>query len=81
MTTQLELFNPPQKPKNPTGAQHKAILNHLRQGFSLTVVEALDKFGVYALSQRAGDLRRMGWPIKDRWRELPNGKRIKEYFL
>jgi len=49
MITQLELFTTPQEPPGP---QHKAILDHLRAGHSLTVLEAIERFGVFALSQR-----------------------------
>lgn len=69
--------------KVPTGYQHREILSYLRSGNSLTVLEAIEKFGCYALSQRCGaqGLRGMGWPIKSRWKELPNGKKVKEYYL
>ena len=49
-------------------------------GKSLTVAEALSKYGIYALSQRCGELSRMGYPVDSRFVDLPNGKRIKEYF-
>lgn len=60
--------------------QHDLILNHLRSGGSLTVAQALNQLGIYALSQRIGDLRRMGHRIKDDWAES-HGKRFKRYFL
>ena len=33
-------------------------------GKRYTVAEALQKLGIYALSQRCGELRRYGWPIR-----------------
>jgi hypothetical protein len=44
--------------------QREQILDWLRQGHTLTPVEALHRFGVLALSQRCGDLRRRGYPIR-----------------
>jgi hypothetical protein len=76
--TQLELFT---APKTPTGPQEMAILSYLRSGNSLTVLEAIEKFGCYALSQRAGDLRRMGWPIKSEIIKTDTGKHIARYYF
>ena len=50
------------------------------RGESLTVAEALAKYGVYALSQRCGDLFRAGYPVESRTVSLPNGKHVSEYF-
>lgn len=61
--------------------QTKRILEHLQKGFTLTVAEAITLHGCYALSQRCGDLRRMGYPIKDEWVKTQNGARIKRYYL
>lgn len=38
--------------------QHEQILSHLESGGTLTVAEALTKFGIYALSQRIGEINR-----------------------
>ena len=47
----------------------------------LTVAIALEKYGIYALSQRCGELeKKWGYPLDSRFVDLPNGKRIKEYF-
>ena len=46
----------------------------------LTVAIALEKYGIYALSQRCGELeRKWGYPIDSKFVKLPNGKIIKEY--
>ena len=60
--------------------QHEMILNHLKAGGSLTVAQALSQYGVYALSQRIGELRRIEPNIKDGWVHS-NGKRYKRYYL
>jgi hypothetical protein len=73
-------FNPPcQVPDQ--GTQPRMILEALKRGERLTVADAMTKYGVYALSQRCGDLRRMGWPIQSEMMTLPNGKRIAVYSL
>lgn len=47
----------------------------------LTPVSALQKCQCFSLSQRCGDLRREGWSVHDKWVDLPNGKRVKAYFI
>lgn len=64
-----------------SGTQTYLILQALKRGEYLTVMDAMTKYGVYALSQRCGELRRMGWPINSEMRTLPNGKRIAVYSL
>lgn len=45
-------------------SQAQMILAHLERGQSLTVAEALSKYGIYALSQRCSELKRKGFKIK-----------------
>jgi hypothetical protein len=47
------------------GTQCYELLRAFQRGERLSVKVALDQYGVYALSQRVGELRRMGWPIVD----------------
>lgn len=63
--------------------QQTLLLNALRAGRRLTFLEAASDptVGVAALSQRVGELRRMGYTIDDEWVETPTGARIKRYFL
>jgi biotin operon repressor len=61
--------------------QCSQILQALQSGERLTVATALSRFGVYALSQRVGELKRQGFSIDTQMIELPNGKRIAEYRL
>jgi hypothetical protein len=49
-------------------------------GERLTVATALAKYGIYALSQRCGELWRSGYPVESQTVALPNGKRVSEYF-
>lgn len=61
------------------------IVNHLltlgprKEPF--TVLYAITHFGCFALSQRIGELKRMGFPIQSEWHELENGKRVMKYWL
>lgn len=79
MTEQLLNFN---SPKDNRESQAEMILAHLRAGNTLTVLEALESpFRCYALSQRCGDLRRAGFPIKSEMVKLPSGKRVARYSM
>ena len=51
-------------------------LLHRRWVSPLTALQAI---GCLSLSQRCGELRRDGVLVFDRWLDLPNGKRVKEY--
>lgn len=55
------------------------LLRALQRGERLTVAVALSEYGCYALSQRMGDLRRMGWPVLTSTITTPSNKRIAEY--
>jgi len=64
------------------GSQCHELLEAFFDGKKLTVLKALKSHGVYALSQRCGELKnKYHWPIKGREVKLPNGKRVKEYSL
>lgn len=53
----------------------------MRQGVRLTVAKALTQYGVYALSQRVGELKRKyGWPIKSRMVKFGSAT-VAEYYL
>lgn len=73
---QLELIRVPE-----AGTQCGDLLRAFQRGEALTVVEAIDQYQVYALSQRVGQLRKQGWPIEDEWYETGGGARVKRYFM
>ena len=50
-------------------------------GRTLTVAEALTQLGIYALSQRVGELKRQGVPIESDMIETPGGARVARYRL
>ena len=59
--------------------QKAQILAYLKSGRSITVLDALQRFGCYALSQRIGELRRAGHPISSRMIRTTTGKDIAQY--
>lgn len=63
--TQIDLLPVCKVPER--GTQCYELLMALQQGAKLTVAKALTEHGVYALSQRMGDLRREGWPIRSQY--------------
>jgi hypothetical protein len=63
------------------GTQCGVLLRAFQRGERLTVAEALSRYGCFALSQRCGDLRRNGWPIKSEMVEIRPGTRIARYWL
>jgi hypothetical protein len=69
-------------PRMPALSKQQAlVLAYLETGRTLTVGEALEQLGVYALSQRCGELRRLGWPIQSEMVTTSTGKRIARYSL
>ena len=70
-------------PTMPNESQHQLrdILHELQHGRRLTVAVALSELGVYALSQRIGELRRLGWPIERTMIRTRCGATVAEYYL
>lgn len=77
--TQLELVAPVRLPARETVAYE--ILSLLKQGVKLTPLEALNRCACLSLSQRIGDLKKLGWPIKTQLIEIRPGTRVAEYSL
>ena len=61
------------------GTQNYELLYAFQRGEMLTVAEALTRYGIYALSQRVGELKRMGWPIVAEPYETAGGARVSRY--
>ena len=59
--------------------QLETLREAFNKGESLTVAEALSRFGIYALSQRCGQLRKEGYPVMSETEITPSGKRIARY--
>lgn len=82
MSAQLDLIAPCRVPER--GSQCYELLMAMQAGERLTVKVALEHYGVYALSQRIGDLKhRYGWEsvIKSRTVETVGGARVSEYWI
>jgi len=58
--------------------QHEHLAKVLR--FWTTPLDALQKVGTMKLATRVGEMRRAGYEIEDRWKEI-DGKRFKAYRL
>ena len=59
--------------------QLERLAAHFAAGGTLTVAEALTQFGIYALSQRVGELKREGVPIDAEMVETTGGARVARY--
>jgi hypothetical protein len=60
-------------------SQKDVLLKALQSGQSLTTLEALQRYGVMAISQRMTELQRAGYPVKSEMIDLPTGKRVARY--
>lgn len=65
----------------PPDTQCGMLIRAFREGRRLTVAEALKDFGIYALSQRVGELKEAGWPIRSETLKLHSGKRVSVYWM
>ncbi len=59
--------------------QLETLAEAFDRGERLTVAVALDKYGIYALSQRCGELAKW-YPVESRTINLPSGKHVSEYY-
>mgnify|MGYP003394677840 CR=1 FL=1 len=59
--------------------QLETLADAFDRGEALTVATALGKYGIYALSQRCGELAKW-YPVESRSVKLPSGKNVSEYF-
>ena len=62
-----------------TASQCNRILAYLKEGNSLTQMEALPMFGCSRLASRINDLKNRGESIESIRIVLPNGKRVAQY--
>ena len=66
--------------KNKTEPQNKRILDHLKRGFSLTKLEALNRYGCMNLGARIHEYRE-DYPIVTRMIKVHSEKRVARYKL
>ena len=69
-----------QKPKGADMTQHEVLLAAFKRGECLTVAESLSRYGIYALSQRCGELVEAGHPIKSHTIKTVGGKKVSLYY-
>lgn len=62
-------------------SQCDMIAAWLKEGYSITSLEALNRFGCMRLASRICDLKERGMNIGKKIVTLPNKKRVCEYFL
>ena len=62
-----------------TESQSQAILRHMRSGYEITSLEALNLFNCMRLAARIADIKDMGIDIADRWITRDDGVRFKAY--
>ena len=67
--------------KNECQSQKKQILDYLKNGKSLTQMEALNLFGCFRLASRICELREEGVNIKTERRIVPSGKTVAAYYI
>ena len=67
--------------KHTSPSQESEILSYLETGLSLTPYQALQKFNCFRLASRCHRLKSQGHDIQSEWMSIPNGRRVKKYFL
>ena len=78
---QVTIFEALEKPRcqvPDADTQQGRLLRALQRGMRPTIITAGPQLGIGALSQRIGELRKMGWDIKDK---RVCGKPYVEYWL
>jgi len=61
-------------------SQEDKILEYLKQGYTLSPLDALNRFGCFRLGARIFDLRKQGHDIRSK-NVRRNGKTFAEYYL
>ena len=62
-------------------SQTQRILDHLKRGFSITGMDALEKFDCWSLPKRISDIQKMGYTVNRVWVKTASGKKIKKYSI
>jgi len=79
--TQLDMELEPPKIQPHIGTQAYVLLQAFYRGERLTVLTAIQKYEIYALSQRCSELKRLGWPIQSQMVETTTGKHVACYWI
>lgn len=62
-------------------SQERKIMGHMFLGNRITPLDALNLFGCERLAARIADIRKRGVEVKSEFVTLPNGKRVKSYWI
>lgn len=62
-------------------SQENRIVEYLKAGNQITPIDAVKKFNCLSLSQRMGDARRRGIPIRSTIIKVASGKRVAVYWM
>lgn len=62
-------------------SQNNSILEYLKQGNSITALEALKSFQCMRLASRVNDIKNMGYEVISSMIEIPSGKKVASYRL
>lgn len=62
-------------------SQKTAIIADLREGRSITAIDALNAIGCFNLKARVHEMRNAGWGITTTMFTTPSGKRVARYTL
>lgn len=62
-------------------SQNAQILHYLKQGKTISPLDALQSFGCFRLASRIYELRDAGWPIHCERKEVGDKKRVAFYSL
>ena len=63
-----------------TVTQKNEIKSHLKMGFRITAIDALDKFGCFRLAARIKDLKDEGMEIDKVMVKTASGARVAQYY-
>jgi hypothetical protein len=77
--TSLEFDSPCRVPE--MGTMTYELLAALKRGEHLTPLSALERYKCFSLSQRMGELKRSGWPIRSQMVSVNSGKKVASYWL
>ena len=62
-------------------SQTQRILAWMRQGNSITPLEALQRFNCFRLGARISDIKKMGYIVYSEFVSTPSEKKVKRYHL
>lgn len=79
--TQVEISFSPRCKVPERGTMTRELLDALKAGERLTPLMAVGRFQCLSLSQRIGELKRMGWPICSEMIQVNSGKRVACYWM